>query len=239
MSDPTGALGSHPATSARRPSVVICDDHRLMAEGLRRLVEPEYRVSGVVNSGAELLTILPRADADCLLLDLAMPDRNGLDLLPDIRRLRPELKIVIVTMFMHHRALADACLRAGAAGFVPKDAAPDELKGAIAEVLAGRCYRSPHVPKTSHRVGPGASLMGVEELTPRQIEIVWLLGQGKRPGEIAEVLRVSPCTVTGHLKIVRSKLGVSSEGELVRLAVLLSEAESPDAGALTVSVPAE
>ena len=117
--------------------LLIADDHALVAEGLRKLLEPAHRVVGVAHSGAEALKLVAEREADCLLLDLSMPEGNGLDLIRPIRARVPGLKIIIVTMFVD-KALAEAAIQAGADGFVPKDAGIDELQTAIAEVLAGR-----------------------------------------------------------------------------------------------------
>jgi DNA-binding NarL/FixJ family response regulator len=221
-----GAQSSGATTQPAR--VIICDDHRIVAEGLVKLVEPPHIVTAVTTSGAELVAILPTASAECLLLDLQMPGRNGLDLLPDLRRLRPDLKIIIVTMHAD-RFLVNACFSAGAHGFVPKDAGREEVLTAIADVRAGRRYLSPRVPKTSQRVGLAAWHLGFDRLTPRQQQIVTLMGEGKRPSEIARALGVSPSTVTFHIQHAMCILGVTTEGALLRLAVLLAAGEGPPA----------
>ncbi len=145
---------------------------------------------------------------------------------PDLRRLRPDLRIIIVTMHADRR-LANACFAAGAHGFLPKDAGRAELLTAISDVLAGRRYLSPRIPKTSHRVGLAAQHLGFERLTPREEEVVLLLGAGRKPIEIAHTLGVSPSTVTFHLQHAVRVLGVTTEGNLVRLAVLLAADNDP------------
>jgi DNA-binding NarL/FixJ family response regulator len=204
--------------------VLICDDHRLLAEGLRHLVEPGFNVEAVVNSGAALLAALREVDADCLLLDVSMPDCSGLDLLPEIKRLRPDLKVLIVTMFCG-RVFAEESLRRGAHGFVPKDADGAELRHAITEVVGGRCYVSPRILDRERHPGRIAG-PGLEDLTPRQWQVLWHLGRGRRPGMIAKVLGLSPCTLTFHIKNVMRKLCVQSEPDLVRLAVLLTDGQA-------------
>jgi two-component system response regulator NreC len=163
--------------SSSRPCLILADDHRMIVESLCTTLGREYDISGVANGGDELLALLRRSTADCLLLDLVMPGKNGLELIPGVRNLRPAMKILVVTMLLD-RALANTSLFAGASGFVPKDASIAELKLAISEVLAGRCYVSPRVPKSSHRVGLAAHHTGLHLLTPRQEEILLLLGQG-------------------------------------------------------------
>jgi DNA-binding NarL/FixJ family response regulator len=208
-----------------RARLIICDDHRVVAAGLAKLLDPPHRVVAVAHAGNQLLAILRDTPAECLLLDLLLPDRMGLALLPHIRQIQPALKIVVVTMLVD-RSLADACLRDGADGFVPKDAGPAELLDAIAEVMAGRRFLSSRVPKTSHCVGSAARRLGFERLTPRQQEIMLLLGDGKRPAHIAAALGLERSTVTFHLHNLMRRLGIPSEDALVRVAVLMAEEQA-------------
>jgi DNA-binding NarL/FixJ family response regulator len=127
----------------------------MVAEWMRDRLSQASRVVGVANTGKDLLTLLGHTNADCLLLDISLPDRNGLDLLPDIRHLQPSLKILVVTMHLD-RYLAAACLASGAHGYLPKNASQQELLYALARVLAGHQYVSSLVPKNSQRVGPAA-----------------------------------------------------------------------------------
>jgi DNA-binding NarL/FixJ family response regulator len=210
-----------PDVGSLRARLILCDDHRLVAAALCRLLTPDYVVAAVAYSGSELLGLLAVTPADCLLLDISMPDRNGIDLLPDIRRIQPDLKVLMVTMHVN-RYLAVCCLRRGAHGFVPKNADETELTRALSTVLSGRLYVSGLIPKTTDRVGLAAGSPGLAHLTPRQHEIMRLLAEAKRPSAIARSLGISPCTITGHLKIIKGKLGVTSEDQLVQLAVALS-----------------
>lgn len=213
-----------------RPRLIIADDHHLLVEGLRTLLRARFDVVGVAHGGDELLALLATTDADCLLLDLALPGHNGLDLMPDIRMLRPNLKVLVVTMHLD-RVLADAVLHAGAQGFIPKDSGMDELEDAIRTVLAGRRYLSPRVPPITHRVALGAIHAGLARLTPRQQEIVRLIGQGKTTAEIAKLLGIGPSMVTLHRANSRKALGIDSEWGLVRWAILMQasveDAEPP------------
>jgi two-component system capsular synthesis response regulator RcsB len=125
---------------------------------------------------------------------------------------------VVVTM-LGDPHLADACFQAGALAFVPKDADREELLAAIDAALADRRYRSPRLPKTAHGVGPAGG-PGFERLTPRQLAIMRMLADGKRPAHIAAALGVSRSTVTFHLHNLMRILGVTSSDDLLRLAVL-------------------
>jgi len=199
-------------------SLLIADDHAMVVEGLRRLLEPRHRVVGVAHSGSETLKLVAEQEADCLLLDLSMPEGNGLDLLAPIRKLRPGLKIIIVTMFVD-KALAEAALVAGADGFIPKDAGIEELQNGIVEVMAGRRY----VTRAALKRGAPAldeQGLGLAQLTPRQREIVRLVGEGKSNAEIAEALGLNEKTITFHRTNIRRALGIPNEWGLVRYAMM-------------------
>ena len=124
-----------------------------------------------------------------------LPGRSGIDLLPDIRRAQPDLKILVVTMHVD-RILAEPALAAGAMGFVPKDSGMDEVETGLREVLAGRRCLSPRVPKHSSRVGPDAMHASLARLTPRQQTILRLLGQGKASADIGAKLGLSENTIS-------------------------------------------
>jgi DNA-binding NarL/FixJ family response regulator len=199
--------------------VIIADDHHLVAEGLRRLIEPPHSVVAVVHSAADLLAALAATPADCLLLDLVMPGGHGLPLLPVIRERRPTVKVVVVSMLVEP-VIVEACFRGGAHAFVPKNAEREDLLDGIAAALEQRPYRSPGLPRTAHGVGLDAACPGLERLTPRQEHIFRMLGAGRRPSQIAEVIGLSRSTVTFHLGSLMRALGAPSLGALIRLAVL-------------------
>lgn len=205
--------------SRARARLILADDHHLLVEALRAMLAKSFSVVGVAHEGDALLALLKKTDADCLLLDLGMPGRNGLELLPDIRSLRPELKVLVVTMHLD-RSLADAALQAGAHGFMPKDSGLEELETAIHEVLAGHRYLSPRVPPITNRMSLGAAHLGLAQLTPRQHEILSMIGDGKTTAEIAEALGLSARTVGFHRTNIRKALGIDSEAGLTRWAVL-------------------
>ena len=203
------------------PRLVICDDERLVAEGLRGTLEPEYSVAGIAASGAELMALLGTATADCVLLEVGLVNPSGLEVLKTIHALHPGLKVLVLTIY-EDRLIADTCLHLGANGFMPKSATADELKEALRQVLRGDRYVSPRVPKSSHRSGLAAAHLAMRGLTPRDQEIMRLMGDGARPAEVAAELGISRVTVSLHLKQIRRRLGVHSARELVRYAVLVA-----------------
>lgn len=208
-----------------RERLVIADDHRMVVQGLQQMLGERYEIAAVAYAGDELLKVLKQTPADGLLLDLSLPGRNGLDILPEVRALQPDLKVLVLTMHAD-RVMAEASLAAGALGFVPKDAGVEELKLALSQVLAGRRYVSPRVPKSSHRVALDALHASLARLTDRQQAILRLLGQGKTSAEIGEELGISENTITFHRRRIRALLGLASEWELTRQAILISLATS-------------
>jgi len=210
-----------------KPRLILVDDHPLLVEGLKGMLRPRYDVVGVAHSGVELLALLEHQDADCLLLDLAMPDRNGLELIPDVKKRRPNLRILIVTMHLD-RVLADTVMHAGANGFIPKDSGREELEGAIDDVLAGKRYVSARVPNITWSAGLGADNPVLSTLTPRQRDILGMIADGKTSADMAATLGVSLPTITFHRANLRSKLGIDTEWGLVRFAILMQVREGDD-----------
>jgi len=204
-----------------RPHLVICDDERVVGDALRRVLEPEYSVIGVVASGADLTALLSRRPADCLLLEVGLTNPSGLDLLKTVHSLHPQLKVVVLTIHQD-RIIAEACLRFGAHAFVPKSAPFDELQDALRQVLAGGRYVSPRIPKTGHGVGLAAEHLALRGLTPREQQAVRLMGDGLRAAEVGRRLAIKRNTVAFHIENIKRKLGFASDRELLRYAVLLA-----------------
>lgn len=180
---------------------------------------------GVVADGAEVVDAVTEHKPDVILLDLSLPGRNGLDLIPDILRVSPDTRIVMVTMHAD-QPIARAAIAAGARGFVPKDVPVEELLSAIRRVLAGKEYLSPHV---AHTFGPPPAttdLEGFWRLTPRQLAIMRGIARGLSSAEIAQQLQVSVHTIHFHRRNIRRILGIQSEDGLARAAMLLPPEES-------------
>ncbi len=204
----------------RRARVLLADDHRLMAEGLRRLLDPEFELVGLVEDGRALVEAAARLKPDVIVADITMPRLNGLDAIPILKRDNPDARVVVITM---HRetAYARRALAAGASGFVLKSSAPAELIAAIRAALAGRTFVTPEIAAEatapdgrSRRPEGGAAA----SLTPRQREILQLLASGKAVKEIAALLGVSTRTVEFHKYKMMEALGLRTGAELVRFA---------------------
>jgi DNA-binding NarL/FixJ family response regulator len=200
-----------------RATVLLADDHAIVAEGLASLLRGEFALVGVATDGAQLLEAAGRLRPDVIVSDLAMPGLSGLDVL---RRLRADgLATRVIFLTMHADAqLAAEALRAGAAGYVVKQAAGKELIAAIHAVLRGKTYLTAQlaqeVAATLAEPAPGRG-----KLTPRQREVARLIAEGRTMKEVAATLGLSPRTVETHKYQIMEALGLGTTAELIRYAV--------------------
>ena len=206
------------AVGVPRPRLLIADDHEMVGQAFQTLLTCCCDIVGIVLDGAEVSAAVQRCKPDLLLLDLSMPHREGLQILSDFSRVDPLLRILVVTMHADYCTMQE-CLRRGANGFIPKDCSSNDLITAIREVLAGKQYVSSHVPEPECPANTDR-MPGIGRLTPRQKEIVGLIGQGMTSKEMAQILGVSSWTVHFHRKNIRRQLGIRSELEMCRYAVL-------------------
>jgi DNA-binding NarL/FixJ family response regulator len=205
--------------------LVIAEDHDMVAQGFKAMLGKDCDVVEVVRDGKDVVAAVKKHHPDILLLDLSLPNRTGMDILTDLRASQPEVRIVVVTMHVDP-VLVDAAVGLGAAGFVPKDAGIEELKTAINEVAAGRRYVSRRIRRRGPR-GNAVDRMGFSQLTPRQQEIVRMIGRGLKGEEIAEQLGLTLHTVRFHRKNIGRLLGLETEWAMVRYAILVEMAEDP------------
>jgi DNA-binding NarL/FixJ family response regulator len=204
-----------------RPRILLADDHCVVAEGLRRLLEPHFDVVGVVSDGREVLTSAKTLDPDVVVLDISMPSLNGIEAARQMRAAKSRAKMVFLTM---HREVTYAvrALEAGASGFVLKHSAPSELVTAIQEALKGGTYVSPQIAgDLLHGFGQGmtAGAGTQRDLTPRQREVLQLVAEGHSAKEIAAVLHISVRTAEFHKARLMESLGVETTAELVQYAI--------------------
>jgi len=203
-----------------RTRIILVDDHELVLESLRASLGVEFDVVASVSTGAEVLPAVSEHRPDVVLLDLGLPDRSGLEIIGDLKHDAPGVRILVVTMH-NDPVLVDSALHSGAHGFVPKNAGLQELCEAVREVAAGRRYVSPRLPRRAGIPADGSEQFGFGNLTPRQRQIVRLLGEGKTTIEIAAVLSLSPNTITFHRARIRKALGITSEAALGRYAFII------------------
>jgi DNA-binding NarL/FixJ family response regulator len=208
--------------AGRRPRVLLCDDHLLVAEALKSLLTPEFDLLGVVEDGRALVEAAGRLRPDVIVADITMPQLNGIDALVQLRQGGDRVPVVFLTM---HRdvTFARRALEAGASGFVLKHSAPAELVLAIRAALDGRTYLTPQLAGevlTSMKHGPGeAAADPVVALTPRQREVLQLLAEGRSAKEIAVSLSISARTVEFHKYQMMETLGLHTNAELVHFAI--------------------
>jgi DNA-binding NarL/FixJ family response regulator len=204
-----------------RPRVLLADDHCVVAEGLRGLLNPHFDVVGIVADGRELLTAAEKLDPDVIVLDISMPSLNGIDAARQMRAANFRAKMVFLTM---HREVTYAAraLEAGASGFVLKHAAASELVTAIQEALKGGKYISPQIAgelldSFGHKNTADAEAL--DKLTPRQREVLQLVAEGRSAKQVAAVLRISPRTAEYHKARLMESLGVHNTAELIQYAI--------------------
>jgi DNA-binding NarL/FixJ family response regulator len=201
-----------------RPTVLLADDHAVVAEGLASLLREEFSVVGRVTDGAQLLEAARRLEPDVIVSDLAMPGMSGLDVLRRLKADGVRSKVIMLTMHAETELAAQA-LRAGAAGFVVKHAAGTELVAAIRSALRGKTYVTPALAQETLAALTEPAAANRDRLTARQREVVRLLADGRTMKEVAAALGLSPRTVETHKYQIMGTLGLTSSAELIRYAV--------------------
>jgi len=202
--------------------VILADDHALVRAGIRVLMEslPDVEVVGEAGNGLEALEVIRKTSPDIAVLDIGMPKLNGLGATDIIASDFPHVKVIILSMH-RGREFVTSALRAGAAGYIVKDAATAELGIAIQTVAIGASYLSPAISKTIVASSPGGSgpLMQPEELTARQRQVLRLVVEGRTMKEIAGRLGISVKTVEAHRGQMTERLGIPDVPGLVRYAM--------------------
>ncbi len=219
--------------TAPKSRLLLVDDHRSVLRGYQLMLdaEPDLVVCAMAASAAEAVTAVERARPDIVIADLTLPGRGGLDLIKDLLAVHPKLFILVCSM--HDETLyAERALRAGAKGYVMKDADGPTFLSAIRRVLGGQTYMS---EKLSARVldafagmRPRGSSSPLEKLSDREFEVFRLFGEGKTAKEIAGQLNLSPKTISVHRDHIKEKLKFSTSAEMIRQAVRYVEAEQID-----------
>lgn len=203
------------------PTILIADDHHLVVDGLRRLLEQEYNVVGDVADGRLVMTEVRRLQPDLVILDVSIPSLNGVDCARQLREGGCGAKILMLTMHAD-ATLAREALEAGASGYILKSSPAAELRTAIREVLLGRTFLSPALTRDLLDVVGRANSKREDawaKLTPRQREVLQLLAEGKSHKEVAAILNVSVKTAEYHKYAIVETLGVKSNAELVQYAL--------------------
>jgi DNA-binding NarL/FixJ family response regulator len=194
--------------------ILVVDDHALVRRGLIEILQrlPDVARFGEAGTAADALALASEA-WDLVLLDLGLPDRHGLEVLRDLRARQPELPVLILTMFPEDQ-LALRLLEAGAAGYLTKESAPEELLRAVGHVMAGHKYLSPAMAQTLADGIGGASSSVHQQLSDRELEVLRLLAAGRAIKDISRQLGLSPKTVTTYRSRLLHKLGMTTNAEL-------------------------
>jgi DNA-binding NarL/FixJ family response regulator len=201
-----------------RTRVLIADDHSIVADGLRSVLEKSCDVIGIVQDGRQLLVEAPKLKPDVIVLDIGMPFLNGLDAAERLKPLLPGVKFVFLTM-LDDPNLAAAALNLGVVGYVLKQSAVSELLKAVSEVLHGKSYVTPRLQAENWAVREARAQQLSKDLTPRQKDVLQLLAEGRRTKEIADILNVSERTVMFHKYHIMQSFNLKSNADLVLLAI--------------------
>jgi DNA-binding NarL/FixJ family response regulator len=199
----------------KKPSVLIADDHTLVLEGIKKLLENEVNLVGMAEDGMELIRAAHRLKPDIIILDISMPLLNGVEAARRLRKTLPRAKLIFLTMHGDATYVVEA-LRLGVSGYVLKRSAASELITAIREVTQGRTYVTSLVKIPSNDSGTHVSAV---QLTARQREILQLICEGRCPKEISSLMAISVRTVEFHKYSIMKKLGLNTIAELTKYAI--------------------
>lgn len=203
-----------------RPRILLADDHTMLLDAFRRLLEPQCDIVGTAGDGRALLDLAASTRPEIIVLDVSMPRLNGIDACAQMRRKMPEVKLIFLTVNEDPDLAAEA-IRLGASGYLLKSSATSELFTAIEHALADKTYITPLVTKGV----PLAAFLrqsakpDEEKLTARQREVLQLLAEGRAMKEIADLLHVTARTVAFHKYTIMELLGLKTNAELVQYAV--------------------
>jgi DNA-binding NarL/FixJ family response regulator len=204
-----------------KPRLLLADDHTLLLEGIRLMLEPEFDLVGSVEDGQALLAAARTLKPDVILLDISMPRLNGIDAARRLRKVLPSARLIFVTMHSGADYVGEA-FRAGAMGYILKRAAASELLTAIHTVLKGNHYVSPLVTRNSLEVLITSSKPEGKfsnRPTPRQREVLQLVAEGRSRKEIAGILNISVKTVEFHKKQLMRNLNLQTAADFTRYAI--------------------
>ncbi len=204
-------------------TVLIVDDHPLVREGLKGLIAEESDLSVCAETGSmrEAQALVREHQPDVVIVDLSLEDGNGLDLIRRLKSHYPRLKMLVCSM-RDELLFAERAINTGAHGYLNKHEAAGEVVAAVRRVLSGKIYLSPDMVDrvvSGFARNEGTSHNPIDDLSNRELEVFWLIGQGHSTGEIAQQLNLGVKTVETHREKIKRKLGLTSAGQLMRRAV--------------------
>jgi len=201
--------------------IVVADDHTIVREGLKQILgaQADFQVVAEASDGHEALKRVRELEFDVLLLDMSMPGKSGVELIKQVKAEKPKLRILILTMHEEHQYAVRA-IRAGASGYLTKEGASAQLVTAIRKVASGGAYISAEVAEQlALNAMPDATAAPHERLSDREFQVFRMIAEGKSVSEIADRLNLSVKTVSTHKANVLAKMGLSTQGELIRYAL--------------------
>jgi len=202
-----------------RPTVLLIDDHTLVLDAFKKLLEPEFEIVGTVSDSQAAMSVAVDLKPDVIVLDLGMPRMNGMEAGPELKKRLPRTKVIVLTM-NEDSEVARETLRLWASGYLLKKSAGSELVRAIREALRGRTYVT---PMTEHQLQEqfirNPEFEHTKGLTPRQREVLKLLAEGRTMKETADVLHVTPRTIAFHKYKIMEEFGLKNNSDLVKLAL--------------------
>ncbi|MDX1410901.1 MAG: response regulator transcription factor [Nitrospirales bacterium] len=204
-----------------RPKILLADDHPMVLEGVARILEEHFDIVGKVEDGRTLIEAAKEMKPDVVVLDISMPLLNGFEAARQLRKLIPDSKLIFLTMHTD-ATYANEAFEAGASGYLLKRSAASELTKAIRTVTSGKMYLTPLLQPEDLpplRNGSGKPAPKLKQLTPRQREILQLIGEGKSTKEIASFLSISVKTVEFHKSNIMDTLALHTTAQLTRYAV--------------------
>jgi DNA-binding NarL/FixJ family response regulator len=199
--------------------IIVADDHSFVRLGIVQILKDEYPLAEIkqVSDGESLIKEATLHDWDLVISDLEMPGRNGLEALQQIKLIKPQLPVLIISIYSEE-LYAVRALKAGASGFLNKNVAPEELMIAVERIFSGKKYISPESAEKL-LIQPGIEKKFHEDLTNRELEIFKMLALGKTTTQIADELFLAATTVSTHRHRILAKLGLHTNSELTRYAI--------------------
>lgn len=203
----------------RRPGILLADDHTLVLEAFKQLLENDFEVVATVSDGLTLLTVAPQYKPEVIVLDIAMPGLNGMQAGGELKRLLPRTKLIVLTM-NEDAEIAREAMNHWASGYLLKKSAGSELITAIREILKGGSYVTPKIAsRLQEDFVRNPMLDHKKELTVRQREVLKLLSEGRTMKQIAEALHVTARTIAFHKYRIMEEFGLKTNSDIIKFAI--------------------
>lgn len=201
--------------------IILADDYAIVRAGLKHILKdtPDIAVSGEASCGNEVIRKVSSNNYDLVILDISLSDRNGIDILKELKRIKPNLPVLILSIYPEEQ-YAYRSLRAGAHGYMTKESAPDELISAIRKIASGRKYITSSIAeKLAFEIATNSKIFPHERLSDREYQVMCMIASGKRITDIAKTLSRSVKTISTHRARILKKMGMKNNAELTYYAI--------------------